>query len=811
MKEKLSPKATFLIVLGLIVTHYFVWIHYVGAFPSENGHYNFYAPMGSYLYLSEMLPDHGTLMTLFPDKFPHGIGIFLYIIWKLGLSTLFTSNPWIIFIPVLILIGAISWMAEPSLKGKLCFLCGLYFFPISQITLKSFSIHCIIIYLFMFAILIYHSNDIKNLGVKYAVFTLAVFLCMTLKHLGIVLVFCYAMVQLLCFRSNNQAKLLVGYIGILLIISVPFYLNSNNASYSFSELALHNPHLSSNLGLLLPFILSYIVIFVALFTRSLKQGNEEKKDYPSLFKSPVNVVLAMLLIVPFFVILDLKIFFYYGMFLSIILFFLGIYLLLNYRSKGDRAIFTSLFFASYSCATFLYGTRFAITGDVFYFSFLLMIYLFFKQCSSFKVKLGVTLSFVLLSSFMPNYLNLKRVIGSSATSFYQYYVDGFHQNPLSWQKSTILKNRKSIQDILIQKDLSQYGDYCFSGFVNMHPFQFQVLETLGEEKIKNPHIKTLIRKIENDTSSAFIDYRERGEDLFLHWLKEKQFLYFVHSTSKIQSSIYDLSSAELCKSFLNNIDINDFKNNYPLRVDVSIALQNSYYFWLKTNKLLAQHYEKYILDQISFYILKGIPLKKSNDYQPFGQLIDLYKENIEIQDILQDKGSKHFEEMLDKAKASALEDCKKSKVLCQAIQESIIFFSIDKEDKRRALITLEKMDKDWSLNSSLLQEEYSKFTELIPKILDKDARLANAMMTIAQRKFSENYNLIAIEAKIADALQGENILKRSQELWIEGNKYLDMNPPNFKKALPYLKKAITLNPNSHVMRKDYDMVMKNLN
>ncbi|MCJ8344496.1 hypothetical protein MJH12_03070, partial [bacterium] len=564
--------------------------------------------------------------------------------------------------------------------------------------------------------------------------------------------------------------------------------------------------------LLLVVAMTTLSIVIAFYYIKPRLHSDILQEFPKIMDSGFKFVFAFLPMVLFLLIEDLNLFFNFGMIIFFHMNLFILHLIFTYDCGTKRAQSSLLFLISYSVSIFLYSTRLAITGDVFFFSLIWGCILFFRQHPSFNVKLFTSVIFIVSSNFFPNLSYLPSNWGDFSSGFYLYYVDGFHQNPLGWKASDTIQEREMIISSLSERNFDSYGGTNFSAFIFMHPFQALVLEVLGEEELQNPHMKTLLQSMEDDPKLLFMDYKARGDALFETWLDKEMILYFTESNQVASNYKRSCSTKPSCLEFIESVSFEEYRSNVPLRREISRALQNSYFLWLQKESLLAKYYQKTPLINSNLYILKSVPKRSATEkYLPYSKLVGHLDQENERSHELEEKGDQYFSEVVSKLKLRMNKDCRKSLILCQALLESAEYFSKEDDNElENRLRNLKQYENLYISDKGFSDQEFNSFKELFLQILPDDLDLADTMLSIATKKFSSNYSFTELEERLEAKSIQQSIQFESEALLLQANHFLDLFPPNFKKAKELLEKALILTPKSEEIQRDYEVVLTNL-
>ncbi len=144
-------------LLTLLAYSFFIaiWVYYVGPFPDRDALAQFYAPFLDYLLASKEIGNSFWFLSQeMNPKYPGSMFIPALISF-LDAQDLFLSTPWLIDIFLLIPLSIIAWFSPISCDRRGLYALALFFIPITQISLKNFSLHSFNVFYFLTGLVLF--------------------------------------------------------------------------------------------------------------------------------------------------------------------------------------------------------------------------------------------------------------------------------------------------------------------------------------------------------------------------------------------------------------------------------------------------------------------------------------------------------------------------------------------------------------------------------------------------------------------------------------------------------------------------------
>ena len=169
----------FLTVLGLGVTWLIAWIQFVDPFPDRDSINQFYFPFLNYLQASKLLSiDTDFLINnSFSTSYPTGGAIFPWLISKINAQSFFIKNPFYIFLILLPFIACVPYFFKTSVKSRLLIGILILALPMTQLSLKGFSLQGFNVVFCLIAILAFRSYLARRHSSYLIVFIICFLAC----------------------------------------------------------------------------------------------------------------------------------------------------------------------------------------------------------------------------------------------------------------------------------------------------------------------------------------------------------------------------------------------------------------------------------------------------------------------------------------------------------------------------------------------------------------------------------------------------------------------------------------------------------
>ena len=496
------------------------WIEYVDPFPDRDAINQFYFPFLNYLQASKFISATPGFLTevCFSGSYPTGSAIFPWLISVLGLQDSFINNPFQLYSILLIPVACIPYYFKINNQSRLLLGLVILALPITQISLKGFSLHSFNVFFALLAILSFQSYLEHKRFKDLAAFIFCFWIAVICKHLGAFYLLNFAFSYLIWsfFYSKQIDHRIVISIIVILAASLPFYPIEKLHNYLLG-LITHNPHISLELFFTASFLLLVTAALILLMLKSFS-SNEVK---PTLNKGP----LITFVLLGFATLLCMIPYDAYTGNINVILFFvigygLLAWLLMSYHIADARG-FLYLFSAiTYINSTLLYCSLIGKTYYIFFLPISLVAILeFLDTKSSFKRMLALLIAIV-LSNFFPSIENLQKRLGDRGEDIYVNAFNSIYINPLGWENCEIPRLRREMSRIFSTVQINKNTDFYITE--NMH-FQTK----LSLEFPKNFFFPfTSIYRVDNLPKSELIklydEYKHYETNVFAKWVDQKQ-------------------------------------------------------------------------------------------------------------------------------------------------------------------------------------------------------------------------------------------------------------------------------------------------
>jgi len=497
MSENKKNIFHFLIFLGIAWSLFWAWVQVVGPFPDRDSVHQLYFPFLNSLVLGEEISFNPLfLKAALMEAYPWGLALLSSLLSALGLSQMFLNQPW--FLPALFVVPIvlIPMVLAKDLSTRFLIFTGIWFFPVTQIALRSFSLHGLITALAISGLICFFywmkTKSRPSLGVALCLLCYGA----SLKHLGafigVNLIFVFLIWKFL--RRESLLKPLL-YSLILIALVLVFYPMQGITVYSRVAFS-HNPLLAPlPFTLFILFGLSLVALILILVRKKTRS-----QSLPNLFCSGRWLVYLSLISLWSVSIgaegLSIPV-----MSLSFLLgYTLLIGLLVRYDFSSSRGFLYLLTLVSMIHGLILY---FSFLGQVFA-AFFIPLSLAFLLTVLEQKRQGARVFLVILtglaSNFFPGVKTTEHLFWEYGHHFFTRGLNGLHQNLLGWGDSQLLKTRNAMSRVLARTDFSKQSDtlpLLFSGLHPhtrlqflfpenlIHPFPALVLlEHLGEDRLE---------------------------------------------------------------------------------------------------------------------------------------------------------------------------------------------------------------------------------------------------------------------------------------------------------------------------------------
>jgi hypothetical protein len=462
----------FLLFLLIGLGAYYLWIYQVNPFPDRDGAGQLYFPFLNYLFGAKIVGnDFSFLRQVFPEIYPDGLALFPAVFHALGLNGLFFSYPWLLNIVLIFPLALIPFFFPLDTKKRfLAFLC-IFFIPVIQLTLKSYSPHAFCVVYFLLGYLLFSAF----LETNSPVFLIGASFCFVLsiisKHLGIVffLNFAFAGFFWILFKKRDLSLFLL-WILVLFFCCLPFYPHGavkNYLAFLFSQ----NPELS------IPWVFGGVLVLILAIAAFLAGMHRENNPLPGRwFACPFRTI-GFLLLTAFLACSGTRTSAALFMGIAALFEFVLLFWLLKKISLGNiRGYHYLQILLAFFQGLILYYSGLGHTYMVFSVPVLLMLFCFFMEAERIHSFWIMAVIFILLSNGMPSLSSLQNWFGRSSVLFYENVINGVHQNPFGWQKCELSSIRTQLSSSLEKLDYSQFSELAVHmHLVDLHDFHYNLL------------------------------------------------------------------------------------------------------------------------------------------------------------------------------------------------------------------------------------------------------------------------------------------------------------------------------------------------
>ena len=417
-----------------------IWVEVVNPFPDRDSlHQLFFPYLNSLVLARELSWDPFFLKSAFLYTYPWGITFIPACLGAVGCAGFAFLSPWHLPIIFLFPLCAVPAFEDWKLSDKFLLFLVLFFCPVVQIAVKSYSLHGLISLLAIAGSLLVIQGLEKDSKRCFWAGAALIWYSATLKHLGAIQLGNLLLAFLAWKHLRSELSLKHLAMAALFCLSlVPFYPLEGLKDYLVVAFS-HNPKLS-----LMWFTLAVITLGVGTWVLvAWMSKRRDEREVPNLFQNGRGVLFvlcATALIVSFGA--D-----EYGMKLMVLSYLLGytalLYLVYNYDLRSPRGC---LYVAIY--ITLIHGAilYFSFLGQIFA-NFFLPVALIFALAfyeSRARFRVGLALFAIFSSNFMPGLEKAEQWFWEWGHHFYTRGLNGLHQNPLGWESSSLSTMRRDL-------------------------------------------------------------------------------------------------------------------------------------------------------------------------------------------------------------------------------------------------------------------------------------------------------------------------------------------------------------------------------
>ena len=447
-------------ILAFLIFSFFHlgWIAWVNPSPSDDPLYHFYIPIQRSLAVIDLMPidelNFDMVASMLSKDYPIGFANVVWITHMFGVSNVFHDEPYLFTIFLILPVVLCSFLIAKRTQQFYLFAFLLFFFPGTQILLRSFNmvgwnilwaLLCIVIIGKIF-------SSKKPTAIWFVCLFFSAYLAAATKHLGylylillVIIVLCWGIAGLKGMKYR---------VFFLLFFCLPV---CSTAYHEFSGISYVNMTIGSHnswAGAILEnrfWIWIGLLSFVFLLRVLLKKGLKLKSKWP-IFLVFLSIVGYLSYLLPMSFVPNVSNTIPLLMISGINLFFLIGTIFLETPIQTRFLMISAIVQFQLSSALCCLGF-----GEVGYLFFLPLLICLVLLCLSnaTKLKAGLLTIFILISNFFPAYENrdvLLHLPFSSKHIFkiYKVYFETKFTNLLGWNVSKIRKARARYQKLIEQ-------------------------------------------------------------------------------------------------------------------------------------------------------------------------------------------------------------------------------------------------------------------------------------------------------------------------------------------------------------------------
>lgn len=428
----------FFVLSGLLFLG--LWFYKVDPLPDKDSLLKLYWPVLESLERAETESVFKVSVEEFQGDYPRGPALIPMVIQTFGLGSLFQDFPRLYFVlPFSILLTLL--FVYPS-RDKLIW-AGVFFFPMTQICLKDYSPHSLILLLHLVGGFAFYRN-LTGSSRKYLWgAALLLWYSMTLKHVGIVFYLAFLAAAFVSSFRRFSWRLWVGY-SFLLLAALPFYPSRGSQRYWTST--KDHSYLSEFSWL---WISLAAIFFIVSFLSFLRNRTVSTESFPGPLILP-SILLCIGLLWDSLSFVSSE---YDALTRSIVLALSGMGVCLRLVRKwglGDESAFLFLWPAFHFCIDLtLYSSWLARINHL-----ILAPALVAFACASLRLSRErgsyflIVAGLLAVSNFFPKQWLESRDSQWLGHTFVHNLFNGHHVNYLGWEKCTVTQQRRDLKSIL---------------------------------------------------------------------------------------------------------------------------------------------------------------------------------------------------------------------------------------------------------------------------------------------------------------------------------------------------------------------------
>jgi|GEM_PF-1205147 len=417
-----------------------LWFYKVDPLPDMDSLLKLYWPVLESLERAETESVFKVSVEEFQGDYPRGPALIPMVIQTFGLGSLFQDFPHLYFVlPFSIFLTLL--FVYPS-RDKLIW-AGLFFFPMTQICLKDYSPHSLILLLHLVGGFAFYRALGSGAGKYLWGAAILLWYSMTLKHVGIVYFLAFLAAAFVSSYRRFSWRLWAAY-SFIFLAALPFYPSSGSQRYWTST--KDHSYLSEFSWL---WISLAAIFFLVSFSSFLRKQRISTEVFPgSLILPGILLCLGLLWDSLSFVSSE-----YDALTRSIVLALVGMGVCLRLVRKwglGDESAFLFLWPAFHFCIDLtLYSSWLARINHL-----ILAPALVAFACASLRLSRErgsyflIVAGLLAVSNFFPKQWLESRDSQWLGHTFVHNLFNGHHVNYLGWEKCTVTQQRRDLKSIL---------------------------------------------------------------------------------------------------------------------------------------------------------------------------------------------------------------------------------------------------------------------------------------------------------------------------------------------------------------------------
>ena len=746
-------------------------------FPDRDSVQQLLYPILNYLTAATSLGnDFSFLSRLMFDGLPTGILLIPWFITAMDLGTIFIASPWLLNLFLVIPLTSIFWLAPVSRERRWAFIFLVFFFPPIQLTLKNLNLHSfVIIYCLagIFMIMAYRRSGNKvALTAALLSFTFA---C-SVKHLGLIIFLTLWICYLLWLQRRAEPLQKAVFSGLFVVLGASYFYPVDSMLPYFNALMRQSP----NIKPMWIYLMSASMIFLFLFGWFQAASESSGRiDGDENFAKPWPLITVSVLTI-FILCMGSDFFAPLWMLVSFVLGNGVLLLFLRWRQfDGERGYLILSFLFTFIVALVLYFSKLGHVSALFVLPIIILLLLYVMDAKK-NTHLGMLLvCFLVFTNFFPSLNQLESIMGAYGFNLYSRGFNMLHQNPLGWERSKVLAQRKLILEKLTSLSYQEALTSLIVSRSGAH--HHQIMELLTPEQLFKDVPPTMLMEdlSVGELREFYARYLKKPADLYRKMAVDGKIAiifegpdrYAKYEHSELPQDLPDAGGPREAIMF-----------SAPM---VNLWFHKPYLNYLKSENLLQIHYNRFSLgpdaENLTLFIHKKFRNIDGGERKNL-RLASLERDYLDYLDPRRQRSREYW------AKADSYLKQGKSVEAYVYLKTAFKLTPNDEVIKNDLEIITRKLGQ---ANIAKLDEQ--GLSKLL-NILEENQALPWSVGSESETTKTDPINEEELEKRRAKA----------QELFSTSAQFFQTSP---LKAVAYLKQVLELDPNHESAREDLDLLL----